>query len=274
MKVIQKLLVKPGRNPKLRAFDTGATPGCKTREEAAAQMPELLADLRKLQYRLFAENRRAVLVVLQAMDAAGKDGLVRGVFSGFNPQACRVTPFKAPTAEELAHDYLWRIHKAVPPKGEIGVFNRSHYEDVLIVRVHQLIDKRVWKARYEQIRVFEKLLADNGVTIVKLFLHISRKEQKARLLARLDNPERNWKFSEADLAERKYWEDYQAAYEEALGRCSTKESPWYIIPSDHKWYRNWAVAHILQRTLKDMKLKFPAPLADVKALRRKLSKLP
>ncbi len=274
MKVIQKLLVKPGRNPKLRAFDTGATPGCETREEAAAQLPEMLTDLRKLQYRLFAENKRAVLVVLQAMDAAGKDGLVRGVFSGFNPQACRVTPFKTPTAEELAHDYLWRIHKAVPPKGEIGVFNRSHYEDVLIVRVHEFVAKDVWKARYEQIRVFEKLLADNGVTIVKLFLHISRKEQKERLLARLENPERNWKFSEADLAERKYWDDYQAAYEEALGRCSTRESPWYIIPSDHKWDRNWAVAHILKKTMQDMKLKFPAPLTDVKALRRKLSKLP
>jgi PPK2 family polyphosphate:nucleotide phosphotransferase len=184
-----------------------------------------------------------------------------------------VTPFKAPSAEELDHDFLWRIHKAVPPKGEIGVFNRSHYEDVLIVRVHKLVDKSVWKGRYEQIRLFEKLLADNGVTIVKFFLHISRKEQTERLLARLENPERNWKFSEADLEERKYWGDYQEAYEEALSQCSVSEAPWYVIPADRKWYRDWAVAKILLQTMRDMKLKFPAPLADVKALRRKLQAL-
>jgi len=264
--------IKPGQKVSLKKLATGATPGVKSREAAEDALPDMLAELRQLQYRLYAENRRAVLVVLQAMDAAGKDGLVRHVFSGLNHQGCRVTPFKAPSAEELDHEYLWRIHKEVPPKGEIGVFNRSHYEDVLVVRVHNLVDKRTWKARYEQIRSFEKLLTDNGVTILKFFLHISREEQTKRLLARLDNPERNWKFSEADLEERKYWDDYQEAYEEALSRCSTRESPWHVIPSDHKWYRNWAVASILLRTMKEMKLAFPQPLADVKTLRRKLQK--
>ena len=274
MKVMKKLFVRSGQKVSLKKTDTGATPGIKSNASAAEELPDMLAELRQLQYRLFAENKRSILVVLQAMDAAGKDGLVRDVFSGFNPQGCRVTPFKSPSAEELDHDFLWRIHKEVPPKGEIGVFNRSHYEDVLIVRVHKLVEKSVWMARYEQIRVFEKLLTDSGVTVVKFFLHISRQEQKERLLARLDNPERNWKFSESDLAERKYWDDYQAAYEEAIGRCSTPEAPWYIIPSDHKWYRNWAVAHILLRTMRDMKLKFPEPLADVKALRRTLQSAP
>ena len=274
MKVMKQLFVRSGQKVSLKKTDTGDTPGIKSNASAAEELPDMLAELRQLQYRLYAENKRSLLVVLQAMDAAGKDGLVRDVFSGFNPQGCRVTPFKSPSAEELDHDFLWRIHKEVPPKGEIGVFNRSHYEDVLIVRVHKLVEKRVWMARYEQIRVFEKLLTDSGVTVVKFFLHISRQEQKERLLARLDNPERNWKFSESDLAERKYWDDYQAAYEEAIGRCSTPEAPWYIIPSDHKWYRNWAVAHILLRTMRDMKLKFPEPLADVKALRCTLQSAP
>jgi PPK2 family polyphosphate:nucleotide phosphotransferase len=274
MNLIKKLKVLPGRNVKLKDINTGATPGIHSREAAQEDLRTMLEDLRKLQYRLFAENRRAVLVVLQAMDAAGKDGLVRGVFSGLNPQACRVTPFKAPSTEERAHDFLWRVHKQVPPVGEIGVFNRSHYEDVLIVRVHGLVEKPVWKARYEQIRVFEKLLGDNGVTVVKFFLHINRQEQKERLLARLDNPERNWKFSETDLTERTYWDDYQKAYEEAISRCSTREAPWYIIPADCKWYRNWAVAHILLRTMKDMDLKFPKPLADVKKLQRRLRSMP
>ncbi len=270
MKVAKKLLVQPGRTMRLKKIDPGSTPGCDSKEKAAKDLPDMLEDLRVLQYRLFAENRRAVLVVLQAMDAAGKDGLVRSVFTGFNPQGCSVTPFKVPSAEERDHDFLWRIHKAVPPFGEIGVFNRSHYEDVLTVRVHGLVPPEVWKPRYDQINTFERQLTANGVTIVKFFLHISRAEQKKRLLERLDDPERNWKFSDGDLTERKCWDDYQAAYEDALGRCSKPDAPWYVIPSDHKWYRNWAVAHILLRTLKEMKLKFPAPLGDVNTLTRKL----
>jgi PPK2 family polyphosphate:nucleotide phosphotransferase len=270
MNLMKKLSVTPGRPVKLKKIDPAATPGCGSKEKALEELPGMLDELRALQYRLFAENKRAVLVVLQAMDAAGKDGLVRGVFSGLNPQGCSVTPFKAPSPEDLDRDFLWRIHKAVPPKGEIGVFNRSHYEDVLVVRVHGLVPPEVWRDRYDQINAFEKLLTANGVTIVKFFLHIGRDEQKQRLLDRLDNPERNWKFSEADLEERKFWDDYQAAYEDALGRCSTPRAPWHVIPSDRKWYRNWAVAHILLHTLRDMKLKFPAPRGDVETLKRKL----
>ena len=270
MNIGKALMVKPGRPVKLNKIDPDATPGCKSKEEAVEELPGLLEELRGLQYKLYAENKRAVLVVLQAMDAAGKDGLVRHVFSGLNPQGCSVTPFKVPSSEERDHDFLWRIHKAVPPCGEIGVFNRSHYEDVLVVRVRELAPKAVWKKRYEQIRVFEKLLTDNGVTIVKFFLHISPEEQKERLVERLDNPARNWKFSEADLAERKFWDDYQKAYEEALGRCSTAKAPWYVIPANRKWYRNWAVAQVLLKTMRDMKLKLPPALGDAESLKRKL----
>lgn len=274
MNLMKKLVVAPGKPVKLNKIDPDGTPGCKSKEAAAAELPGLVEELRGLQYKLYAENRRAVLVVLQAMDAAGKDGLVRAVFSGLNPQGCSVTPFKVPSSEERDHDFLWRIHKAVPPYGEIGVFNRSHYEDVLVVRVRGLAPRAVWKKRYDQIRVFEKLLTDNGVTIVKFFLHISPEEQKRRLLERLNNPARNWKFSEADLAERKFWGDYQEAYEEALGRCSTTETPWYVIPANRKWYRNWAVAQILRATLRGMKLKWPAPLGDAETLKRKLTVMP
>jgi PPK2 family polyphosphate:nucleotide phosphotransferase len=270
MPFAHKLMIRPGRSVKLKKIDPDAMPGCKSKEDAVAELPGLVEKLRALQYRLYAENRRSMLVVLQAMDAAGKDGLVRAIFSGFNPQGCTVTPFKVPSGEEREHDYLWRIHKAVPPYGEIGVFNRSHYEDVLVVRVRRLAPKEVWEKRYEQICVFEKQLADNGVTIVKFFLHISPEEQKQRLLDRLDNPERNWKFSEADLAERKYWDDYQAAYEDAIGRCNTAWAPWYVIPANRKWYRNWAVAKILLSTMRDMNPKYPASLGDADALKRKL----
>ena len=226
--------------------------------------------MRKLQYRLFAENRRAVLVVLQAMDAAGKDGVVRHVMSGLNPQACRVTSFKVPSALEKQHDFLWRIHQAVPPTGEIGVFNRSHYEDVLVARVRQLVPPAVWKARFEMINTFERYLSDNGVTIVKFFLHISRAEQAQRLQDRLADPDRNWKFTPADIEERRFWDDYQTASEEAIARCSTPWAPWYVIPSDRKWYRNWAVAEILRHTMQKMDLRFPPPLHDAKDLRRRL----
>jgi len=211
-----------------------------------------------------------VLVVLQAMDAAGKDGVVRHVMAGLNPQACRVTSFKVPSALEKQHDFLWRIHQAVPPVGEIGVFNRSQYEDVLVARVRQLAAPAVWKARYEMINGFERYLADNGVTIVKFFLHISREEQARRLQDRLDDPERNWKFTPADIEERRFWDDYQRAYEDLLGRCSTPWAPWFVIPSDRKWYRNWAVADILRTTLEKMDIRFPPPLHDARDLRRRL----
>ena len=268
----KRLQVRPGSSFRPADVDTGGTPGWKKSKKAEAEerLHKNVTALVALQYKLYAENRRTVLVVLQGMDAAGKDGLIRTVFSGLNPQGCRVTSFKVPSAEERAHDFLWRIHKALPPCGEIGVFNRSHYEDVLVVRVHDLAPKAVWKARYDAINSFEHLLTETGVTVVKFFLHIGRDEQKLRLLARLDDPNRNWKASEADFAERIRWDDYMKAYGDALTRCSTSCAPWYVIPSDHKWYRSLAVSEILRETMEDMRLKFPPPLADVAALRRKL----
>jgi len=270
MNVSKHLCIEPGRKVRLAKISPDATPGCKDKETAVAALAENLVDLRKLQYRLFAENRRAVLVVLQAMDAAGKDGVVRHVMAGLNPQGCRVTSFKVPSTLERQHDFLWRIHQAVPAYGEIGVFNRSHYEDVLVARVHNLVPSAVWKTRFDMINSFERHLTDNGVTIIKLYLHISRKEQQRRLLSRLEDPDRNWKFTSADIAERQYWDDYQTAFEDVLHKCSTPSAPWFVIPSDSKWYRNWAVATILRDTMENMKLRFPPPLHDAKSLRRQL----
>lgn len=270
MSVGEKLSVTPGRRFRLATIPTDATPGIKDKAAAARELPRMLAELVKLQYRLYAADRRAVLVVLQGMDAGGKDGVVRHVFAGLNPQGCRVTSFKAPSAEELDHDFLWRVHRAVPPYGEIGVFNRSHYEDVLVVRVRKLTDEATWRARYAMINAFEEHLTRNGVVILKFFLHISAAEQTERLLARIDDPDRNWKLTPADLSERRLWPAYQEAYEEVLRRCSTPQAPWYVIPADRKWYRNWAVARVLLETLRDMKLAFPPPHPDRDALRRQV----
>jgi PPK2 family polyphosphate:nucleotide phosphotransferase len=270
MKLTSKLAVKPGAKVVLRRCAADVTPGCKEKDEAVEALASNLDELCRLQYRLYAENRRAVLVVLQGLDAAGKDGAIRHVFGGLNPQGCRITAFKTPTAQELEQDFLWRIHQAVPPRGEIGVFNRSHYEDVLIARVRKLVPEPVWRARYEQINGFERHLAANGVVLLKCFLHVSREEQFKRLLERLDDPERNWKFSAGDIEEGQYWESYQQAYAEALSRCSTPEAPWHIIPADRKWYRNWAISRLLLESLRAMDLRFPPPLADVPALRRRL----
>ena len=220
----------------------------------------LFRSIAELQQRLYAEGKRALLIILQGMDTSGKDGTVRHVLSGVNPQGCRVTSFKAPTAEELAHDFLWRIHRAVPAKGEIGVFNRSQYEEVLIVRVHELAPADVWSTRYEQINGFEQTLTAAGVTILKFFLHISKAEQRDRLQARLEDKTKNWKFNPGDLAERKLWPDYQHAYEDALCRCSTKAAPWFIIPANKKWFRNLAVSSIIRETLEEMHPRFPKPL--------------
>lgn len=233
-------------------------------ERLLAKNKELLG---KLGYRLYAEGKRSLLLVLQAMDAAGKDGVVRHVLTGLNPQGVRVTSFKAPTPIELRHDFLWRIHAAVPGHGEIGVFNRSHYEDVLIVRVKGLVPKSVWKQRYDQIREFEELLAESGTTIVKFFLHIDRDEQRERLQARIDDPEKNWKFEPGDLRERALWDDYREAYEAAIAKCDRDHAPWYVVPANRKWFRNAAVSQILVETLKAMDLKLPKPVADLKGVR-------
>src|SRR3954469_25572560 len=229
------------------------------KSELESRLATLTERIDRLQSALFAEGKRALLVVLQGRDTSGKDGTVRKVFAPLDPQGAVVTAFKAPTEQERAHDFLWRVHQQVPPRGMIGIFNRSHYEDVLIVRVHNLVPKDVWSKRFEHINNFEHMLADEGVTILKFFLHISKDEQKQRLQARLDEKEKNWKFNPEDLAERKYWDDYMNAFEDAMEKTSTKQAPWYVVPSDRKWFRNWVISDTIVRALKDMDLKFPKP---------------
>jgi len=262
-----KLRIEPGTKVSLSRHDPDATPGAKSKESVQAILARNLATLRELQYLMYAENKNALLVVLQGMDASGKDGTIRHVMSGLNPQGVSVTPFKAPSAEELDHDYLWRIHRRVPPRGDIGIFNRSHYEDLLIVRVHRLVDRSDWSRRYDQINAFEKMLVENGITILKFFLHISSEEQKERIQERIDDPDRRWKLSESDFTERKFFDDYQKAYEDVLTRCSTLWAPWYIVPANRKWYRNFAVSEIIEETLKGLKMKFPRPQIDLKKFR-------
>jgi len=263
----EKLLVKPGEKFDLAAIDPSGTPGCDSKEEALERFQKNVDRLAVLQYLLFAEGKKSMLAVLQGIDAGGKDGTIRKVMSGLNPQGVSVTSFKAPAGVELEHDYLWRIHKAVPRKGQIGIFNRSHYEEVLIVRVHNLVPREVWRKRYEQINHFEEMLAESGTRIAKFFLYISKDEQKERFEKRLTDPERNWKFSMADVEERKYWDDYMEAFEEALQRCSKPWAPWYVIPANRKWYRNLAVSEILRHSLEEMEMQFPAPIADLSKIR-------
>jgi len=253
----KQLIVPPGSRVRLDRHDPGDTCGVANKDDAARRLAKNVERLAALQYRLYAENRRALLIVLQAMDGGGKDGTIRRVMSGVNPQGCRVTSFKAPSAEELAHDFLWRIHKATPARGEIGVFNRSHYEDVLIVRVHNLVPEAVWSRRYDQINRFEDILAENHVVIRKFFLHISKDEQRKRLEARVGDKTKSWKVNPADFHERKRWAEYMKAYEEALTRCSTDRAPWFVVPANHKWFRNLAVSSILVETLETMDPRLP-----------------
>ncbi len=250
------LLVKPGSQARLTKFDPGATFGL-DKAAAAPLTQRHLERLSDLQDRFWAESKRSVLVVLQGIDAAGKDGTIQKVMEAFNPQGCVVSAFKVPTEEELDHDFLWRIHKRTPRKGEIGIFNRSHYEDVLVVRVHDIVPKRVWSKRYAQINEFERTLAESGTTIVKFFLAIDRDEQRERFQARYDDPTRRWKFSMGDLEERKRWDDYQRAFDEALSKTSTPWAPWYVIPANHKWFRNLAVSSILADTIAALRPTYP-----------------
>lgn len=226
-------------------------------------LKQLNKELEALQELLYAEGKQKVLIVLQAMDTGGKDGTIRHVFEGVNPQGVKVASFKAPTKQELAHDYLWRIHKHTPGKGEIVIFNRSHYEDVLVVRVHNLVPEDVWCKRYEHINAFEKTLADEGTTILKFYLHIDQDEQKERLQSRLDEPDKNWKFSLGDLEERKLWDQYTAAFEAALEKTSTDHAPWYVIPSNRKWYRNLVISTIIIEKLKSLKMSYPEAEDDL-----------
>jgi PPK2 family polyphosphate:nucleotide phosphotransferase len=262
--MVDHLRVKPKSKAGLSKIATDSTkgaPGDKKATEAASA--ELNEELSSLQERLWAENARSLLVVLQAIDAGGKDGAIRRVFGGVNPQGCRVTSFKAPSDDELAHDFLWRVHQNTPRRGEIGIFNRSHYEDVLVVRVHDLVPKKVWSKRYAIINDFEAGLSASGTTIVKFFLHISKEEQAERFRKRLENPEKHWKFRRADLEEREHWDEYQQAFEDALTKTSTAVAPWYVIPADHKWYRDWALLSVLVETLRGMDPQYPAPDEDL-----------
>ncbi len=255
--------VKAGQKIDLREIDSQAT-GQFTSKKAAnkilAQNVERMAELQNV---LYAENKHALLIVLQAMDAGGKDGTIRKIMSGVNPQGVRVTSFKKPTETEISHDFLWRIHKAVPPRGMIGIFNRSHYEDVLVVRVHNLVPPAVWQKRYHHINQFEQLLVDNGVTILKFYLHISKTEQKERFQARLEQAHKRWKFNPADLSERALWDDYRQAFEAVFTKCSPDVAPWHIVPADNKWYRNLVISETIVKTLEGLNLKYPAPVEDL-----------
>jgi PPK2 family polyphosphate:nucleotide phosphotransferase len=262
MRLSEKLLVKPGSKVRLKDIKTDATHGLKEKPDIDRILRETAGKMAVLQYLMYAENKRALLIVLQAMDTGGKDGTIRHVMSGLNPTGVIVKAFKVPSGEELEHDFLWRIHHAVPPRGDFGIFNRSHYEDVVVVRVHDLVPRSVWKKRYDLINEFERDLVESDVTVLKFFLHISKDEQKRRIQDRIKDPMKRWKLTPADFKERKYWDDYQEAYEDALTKCSTKWAPWYVIPADKKWFRNLAVAKIMLETLESMSMKFPEASFD------------
>ena len=256
--------IEDGKNFKLSDFDPGDTGKFSEKIDADARTAEDLKKISELHQKLYADRRYAVLIVLQGMDTAGKDGTIKHVFTGVNPQGCRVTSFKKPSEEELAHDFLWRINKALPERGSFGIFNRSHYEDVLIARVHNLVPKKVWSKRYDAINHFEKRLSEEGVIILKFFLYVGKDEQKQRILARIEDPAKRWKFTQNDIEERRYWKKYIQAYEDAVAQCSAPHAPWYVVPANHKWYRNYVVAHAIAKTLSKLDLKFPKAEVDPK----------
>jgi PPK2 family polyphosphate:nucleotide phosphotransferase len=265
----KKFRVKPGEKLRLGKLDPSFTGEHESDAMAKEATERSRAKLAHQQSMLYAEHKHSILVVLQAMDAGGKDGTVKHVFSGVNPQGVDVASFKQPTEPELAHDFLWRVHPHAPGRGQIVIFNRSHYEDVLVTRVHKLIDKATWTRRYREIRDFEALLARSGTTILKFFLHISKEEQLARFAQRLDDPGRNWKISEADYTEREFWDDYVEAFEDAIRATSTREAPWYVIPSNAKWFRNLAVSQIIADAMADLGLAYPPPSVNLAEIRRK-----
>jgi PPK2 family polyphosphate:nucleotide phosphotransferase len=267
-KLIDKVIARPGKKVSLDGYDPDFTGGL-DKKKAGELLQRGVEELAAEQDKLYAQNTYGILIIFQAMDAAGKDGTIKHVMSGINPQGCQVWSFKAPSAEERDHDYLWRSMKALPERGRIGIHNRSYYEEVLVARVHPEIlksqqlpenkkqERDIWDERYDQIRCFERYLVDNGIIVLKFFLNVSKKEQKKRFLERIDNPEKNWKFSATDAKERAHWKDYMKAYEDAFTSTSTKWAPWYIIPADNKWFMRLAVAAIVYKTMKDLKLKYP-----------------
>jgi PPK2 family polyphosphate:nucleotide phosphotransferase len=265
----EKFGVEPGGKVRLAKIDASYTGKHESHEKAQPEIEKHVQRMDKLQYLLYADGNQSLLVVLQALDAAGKDGVIRHVFSGMNPQGTFVFGFKQPSKYEAAHDFLWRAHLRAPGKGEVVIFNRSYYEDVLVVRVHQLVDQSVWSKRYDLINEFETMLSRNGTTILKFFLHISPEEQLARFNQRLDDPSRHWKISDSDYSERELWPKYVEAYEDAIALTSTKRAPWYIIPANHKWFRNLAISQIIADTMGEMGLKLPPTHVDMADIRRK-----
>jgi PPK2 family polyphosphate:nucleotide phosphotransferase len=261
--------VKPGKKVDLSDWPTGETGPLKDKSAAKPLVERDLARLVELQDLLYASGKHALLIVLQAMDAGGKDGSISHVFSGVNPQGCNVTSFKVPTHEELAHDYLWRYHLACPKRGMIGIFNRSHYESVLVERVHKIAPKHIWSKRFDQINQFEGMLTVEGTVILKFFLHISKQEQKRRLEARLKDKNKNWKFDLNDIAERGHWSQYMTAWKDILEKTSTDDAPWYVVPADHKWFRNWFLSDRIVRALENLKLKYPPAPKGIKHIKIK-----
>ncbi len=269
MNYTKRFRVKPGHRVKLANVDPSFRDRHEDESSAKVEIGEYQKKLRSLQFLMYAENKRSLLICLQAMDAGGKDGTIRHVMGAMNPQGCIVKAFKAPSVEEASHDFLWRVHKAVGPRGTATIFNRSHYEDVLVARVHGLVPQEVWSRRYDHINAFEKELADNGTHVLKFFLHISEDEQLRRFKQRLDDPARQWKISESDYKEREFWKEYMRAYEEALRKCSTEHAPWFIIPANHKWFRNLAVSKIIVEHLEALEMKTPAATVDLERIERK-----
>ena len=267
---LKKLVVKPGSKIRLKHLDPGYHGKHESHKSALPEIQRYVQKMEQLQYLMYAERKHSLLIVLQGLDAAGKDGVVRHVLTGMNPSGCVESNFKQPTAEEIAHDFLWRVHPHLPAKGSVGIFNRSHYEDVLVVRVHGLVPEKVWSKRYDEINHFEKLIAiQNNTTILKFFLHISKQEQLARFAKRLDDPTRRWKISESDYKERDYWKDYIEAFEDVLSKTSTEHAPWFIVPSNHKWFRDLSISQIITRTMEEMKMQLPKPTVNLAEIRRK-----
>jgi PPK2 family polyphosphate:nucleotide phosphotransferase len=265
----KKFIVEPGAKVRLGKIDPGYSGKHESRETAVKEIAKDVERMDALQYLLYADAGQSLLIVLQGLDAAGKDGAIRHLFTGMNPQGTFVADFKQPTKEELSHDFLWRVHARAPANGEVVIFNRSHYEDVLIVRVHKLVPHSVWSKRYDLINDFEAMLSEHSTRILKFYLHISEDEQLARFKQRLDNPARQWKISESDYTERELWPKYIDAYEDAIERTSTKQAPWYVIPSNYKWFRNLAISQIVADAMEDMGLKLPAPRVDLAVIRQK-----
>ncbi len=269
MNYCKKFIIEPESIVQLKDFDPGYKGKHEKKKSAKREIPKLQQRMDEIQYKLFVEHKQSLLIILQALDAGGKDGVVRHVISSMNPQGCRVISFKEPTEEELSHDFLWRIERQIPKPGEVVIFNRSQYEDVLIARVHNIVPKEVWSKRYEMINEFEQKLISNNTHILKFFLHISKEEQLERFKNRLDDPAKQWKISEADYSERKYWDVYESSYEDVLSKCNTKDSPWFIIPSDHKWFRDLAIAQIIVKTMEKLDIELPEPTVNIADIRKK-----